>query len=529
MPDMNRELQQRLRSRLWTVANTLRGNMSAGDFMYYTLGLIFFRYLSEREEAYAGRLVPLREAGFRHFWTMADESQRNALREACISELGYFIAPGQLFSSVVSKAEENGYILAELEAALKSIEASLEENSVRGNATMERDKKERREDIPGLFSDIDLSSPRLGKTPSDRNRLISDVLKDLAGIDFCLDEAEGMDILGDAYEYMIGMFASGAGRKSGEFYTPQEVSQVLAGIVVSGGIHPVSVYDPACGSGSLLLRAAHAGKSRMIYAQEKNPTTFNLCRMNMMLHGIGKPDFKISLGDTLEEDGFPSMKFDAIVANPPFSASWSAADRFISDPRFRGPGVLAPKSKADYAFILHMFSHLSDGGTMACVAPLGVLFRGASEGKIRRYLVEENYLDAVIGMPANIFYRTTIPTCILVFRKNRRIGEKILFIDASRDFEKVRTRNRLLPEHVDKIVATYRLRSDEDRYSRNVSLEEISDNGYNLNIPRYIDTFEEESPADINAIMKEIKDLEAKKADLDRQIDEYMKELGLEA
>lgn len=509
---MNRELQQRLRSRLWTVSNTLRGNMSAGDFMYYTLGLIFFRYLSEKEEAYAGRLVPMQKAGFRHFWTTADESQRQALREACIRELGYFIAPGQLFSSVVSKAEENGYILAELEAAFKSIETGLEDGS---------------ECLPGLFSDIDLSSPRLGKTSSDRNRLISEVLKDLAGIDFCLDEAEGMDILGDAYEYMIGMFASGAGRKSGEFYTPQEVSQILAGIVVSGGIHPGSVYDPACGSGSLLLRAAHAGKSRMIYAQEKNPTTFNLCRMNMMLHGVGKPDFKISLGDTLEEDGFPSMKFDAIVANPPFSASWSAADRFISDPRFSGPGVLAPKSKADYAFIMHMLSHLSDSGTMACVAPLGVLFRGASEGKIRRYLVEENYLDAVIGLPANIFYGTTIPTCILVLRKNRKLGDKVLFIDASCDFEKARTRNRLLPEHVDKIVATYRLRSDEDRYSRGVSLEEISDNGYNLNIPRYIDTFEEESPADINAIMKEIKDLEAEKADLDRQIDVYLKELGL--
>lgn len=524
---MNRELQQRLRNRLWTVANTLRGNMSAGDFMYYTLGFIFFRYLSEREEACAGRLVPVQGAGFRHFWTTADESQRHALREACIRELGYFLAPEHLFSAVVSKAEENGYILAELEAALKSIEACLEENSVSGSAPMETGLTDEREDIPGLFSDIDLSSPRLGKTSEDRNRLIGGVLKELAGIDFCLNEAEGIDILGDAYEYMIGMFAAGAGRKSGEFYTPQEVSQVLAGIVVSGKGHPGSVYDPACGSGSLLLRAAREGKAGKIYAQEKNPTVFNLCRMNMMLHGMGRPDFRISLGDTLEEDGFPSMKFDAIVANPPFSAAWSASDRFISDPRFSGPGVLAPKSKADYAFILHMLSHLSDNGTMACVAPLGVLFRGASEGKIRRYLVEENYLDAVIGLPANIFYGTTIPTCILVLRKNRRPGDKVLFIDASRDFEKARTRNRLLPEHVGRIVETYRSRKEADRYSRPVALTEISGNGYNLNIPRYIDTFEEEPPADINAIMKEIKDLEAEKAELDRQIDVYLKELGL--
>lgn len=519
---MNGELQQKLRNRLWSVANTLRGNMPAGDFMYYTLGLIFFRYLSERAENFADGLVPGRESWYRDFWQSADEGQRRALREDCIRGLGYFLAPEHLFSTIVSKAAGNGYILDELECALKSIETSLEEKSVNGAMACEAG----REVLPGLFSDMDLSSPRLGKTSADRNRLISGVLNDLAGIDFCLNDAEGVDILGDAYEYMIGMFASGAGKKAGEFYTPQEVSQVLAGIVVPEGSHPESVYDPACGSGSLLLRTAQEGKAGMIYAQEKNPTTFNLCRMNMMLHGKDLGKFRIFLGDTLEDDGFASLKFDAIVANPPFSATWSASDRFLGDARFCGPGVLAPKSKADYAFILHMLYHLSSGGTMACIVPHGILFRGAAEGIIRKYLVGENYIDAVIGLPANIFYGTLIPTCILVLKKNRRSGDKVLFVDAGRDFEKARNRNRLLPEHVCRIVETYRHRSEYDRYSRSVTLGEISDNGYNLNISRYIDTFEEDSQDDIEAIMGKIRRLEKEGAELDRLISGYLEDLG---
>lgn len=520
---MNIELQQKLRNRLWAVSNTLRGNMPAGDFMYYTLGFIFFRYLSERMEKFADRLVPGIESGYRNFWKSAYEDQRRALREECVRGLGYFLAPEHLFSTLVENAAGNGYILDELECALKAIETSLEEKSV--NYGMIRE--DGREYLPGLFSDMDLSSPRLGKTSADRNRLICVVMKELAGIDFCLDDAESVDILGDAYEYMIGMFASGAGKKAGEFYTPQEVSQILAGIVVSDCSHPESVYDPACGSGSLLLRTAQEGRAGMIYAQEKNPTTFNLCRMNMMLHGKDPGKFRIFLGDTLEDDGFATLKFDAIVANPPFSASWSASDRFLGDARFCGPGALAPKSKADYAFILHMLYHLSSAGTMACIVPHGILFRGAAEGKIRKYLVGENYIDAVIGLPANIFYGTLIPTCILVLKKNRRSGDKVLFVDAARDFEKARNHNRLLPEHVSRIVETYRHRSEYERYSRAVTLAEISDNGYNLNIPRYIDTFEEEAPADINAIMKEIRDLEHERARLDSQIDVYLKELGI--
>ena len=327
---------------------------------------------------------------------------------------------------------------------------------------------------------------------------------------------------------MISQFAAGAGKKAGEFYTPQEVSQILADIVTTGKTRLRNVYDPTCGSGSLLIRAARNGKAEDIYGQEKNPTTFNLCRMNMLLHGIKFNNFRIENNDTLEHDEFGDMQFDAVLANPPFSAEWTADAKFNNDDRFSKPGKLAPKSKADYAFILHMVHHLNEGGTMACVAPHGVLFRGSAEGTIRQFLIEKkNYIDAIIGLPANIFYGTSIPTCILVLKKCRQADDNILFIDASKEFEKVKTQNKLRPEHIEKIVTTYRERKEIEKYSHCASLDEIKENDYNLNIPRYVDTFEEEEEIDIKAVMAEIKSLEAQRAELDAQIDVYLKELGL--
>ena len=351
--------------------------------------------------------------------------------------------------------------------------------------------------------------------------------------DFKLYEGgNGSELVVPSVDYTKGTvaeaIAAGAGKKAGEFYTPQEVSQILAEIVITGKQRLKTVFDPTCGSGSLLLRTARSGKADEIFGQEKNPTTFNLCRMNMLLHGIRYNDFDIRNGDTLEADEFGDRQFDAVVANPPFSADWSAADKFNNDDRFNKAGVLAPKSKADYAFILHMIYHLNDGGTMACVAPHGVLFRGAAEGKIRRFLIEKkNYIDAIIGLPANIFYGTSIPTCILVMKKCRKQDDNILFIDASREFEKVKTQNKLRPEHIQKIIETYRNRSEIGKYSHCATLKEIEENDYNLNIPRYVDTFEEEEPIDIKAVMAEIKELEAKRADLDKQIEVYLKELDI--
>ncbi len=512
---MSEELQQKLRNQLWTVANTLRGNMSAGDFMYYTLGFIFYKYLSEKIEKTADDILKDDGVSFKQAWNSGDEELKEALKEECIQDLGYFVEPEFLYSTIISMIEHKENILPALERSLKKIEDS----------TIGQDSED---DFGGLFSDIDLASPKLGKTADDKNRLISDVLVNLQGIDFGLNEAEEIDILGDAYEYMIGQFAAGAGKKAGEFYTPQEVSEILSEIVVTGKTRLKSVYDPTCGSGSLLLRTARGGNADTIYGQEKNPTTFNLCRMNMLLHGIKYKDFEIHNGDTLENDELGEHQFDAVVANPPFSAEWTAADKFNNDDRFSKAGVLAPKSKADYAFILHMLYHLNDGGTMACVAPHGVLFRGAAEGKIRRFLIEKkNYIDAIIGLPANIFYGTSIPTCILVMKKCRQSDDNILFIDASKEFEKVKTQNKLRPEHIQKIIETYRTRAEIDKYSHCATLKEIEENDYNLNIPRYVDTFEEEEEIDIKAVMAEIKELEAKRTELDAQIEVYLKELGI--
>ena len=517
--DMSEELQQNLRNQLWEVANKLRGNMSASDFMYFTLGFIFYKYLSEKIEKHANDALVDDEVTFKELWAMEKDADVEELQEGvkteCLENIGYFIEPNFLFSSVIESIKRKENILPMLERSLKRIEDS----------TLGQDSEE---DFGGLFSDIDLASPKLGKTADDKNTLVSNVLLALDDIDFGVEASQEIDILGDAYEYMISQFAAGAGKKAGEFYTPQEVSRILAEIVTIGHARLRNVYDPTCGSGSLLLRAASIGHANEIFGQEKNPTTYNLARMNMLLHGIKFSNFRIENGDTLEADAFGDTQFDAVVANPPFSAEWSAADKFNNDDRFSKAGRLAPRKTADYAFILHMIYHLNEGGTMACVAPHGVLFRGNAEGVIRRFLIEKkNYVDAIIGLPANIFYGTSIPTCILVFKKCRKEDDNILFIDASKEFEKVKTQNKLRPQHIKKIVDTYRERKEIEKYSHLATLQEVAENDYNLNIPRYVDTFEEEEPIDIHAVMKEIKELEAKRADLDKEIEGYLKELGL--
>jgi type I restriction enzyme M protein len=328
---------------------------------------------------------------------------------------------------------------------------------------------------------------------------------------------------------LIGQFASGAGKKAGEFYTPQEVSKILAKIVTTGKHKLKSVYDPTCGSGSLLLRVAKEVKEvNNFYGQEMNRTTYNLARMNMILHGVHYRKFDIKQEDTLERPQHIEQQFEAIVANPPFSAQWSANPLFTSDDRFSQYGKLAPGSKADYAFVQHMIYHLAENGIMAIVLPHGALFRGGAEQHIRRYLIEnKNFLDAVIGLPANIFYGTSIPTCIMVFKKCRENPDDILFIDASNEFEKVKTQNKLRPQHIQKIVETYRDRKEIEKYSHLATLQEVADNDYNLNIPRYVDTFEEEEPVDLVAVKAEIQKLDTEtKAAIDKA-ESMMRLLGL--
>ena len=385
------------------------------------------------------------------------------------------------------------------------------------------------DDFSNLFEDVDLNSSKLGKSANEKNKTISKIILNLNDIDFKLEDDDA-DILGDAYEYLISQFASSAGKKAGEFYTPQEVSKILAKIVTLGKKRIKNVYDPTCGSGSLLLRVARESKVGDFYGQELNQTTYNLARMNMILHGVKYADFDIKQGDTLEQPMHMDKKFEAIVANPPFSAKWSSDKSFLDDERFSAYGKLAPKSKADYAFLQHMIYHLDENGTMGIVLPHGVLFRGAAESTIREYLVDEkNYLDAVIGLPANIFYGTSIPTCILIFKKCREENQDVLFIDASKDFEKVKNQNKLRPEDIDKIVNTYANREEIEKYSHRASLEEIRENDFNLNIPRYVDTFEEEEPIDLDEVCDELQQIAIDMEEVDKEIKKYCDELGIRA
>lgn len=517
---MSEEQKKILEQQLWNIANTLRGKMNADEFRDYILGFIFYKYLAEKMEIFANFILKEDKIKFREIKEDTAEGLAyiDAIREESLETLGYFLKPSELFSEIAKRGNSgtNTFILEDLQKILTNIQLS----------TMGTQSEE---DFDNLFEDMDLNSTKLGKTADARNEIIVKVLLHLDEIDFKLNDTE-LDVLGDAYEYLIGQFASGAGKKAGEFYTPQEVSKILAKIVTTGKNRLKSVYDPTCGSGSLLLRVAREVKDvSNFYGQEMNRTTYNLARMNMILHGVHYRQFDIKQEDTLEHpQHLNDMPFEAIVANPPFSANWSANPLFLNDARFSQYGKLAPSSKADFAFVQHMIYHLAENGTMAIVLPHGVLFRGAAELHIRKYLIEQkNYLDAVIGLPANIFYGTSIPTCILVFKKCKEDPEHILFIDASKEFEKVKNQNMLREEHINKIVETYRNRTVIEKYSHLASLQEVADNDYNLNIPRYVDTFEAEEEIDIQAVMQEIKSLEAKRAELDKEIEVYFKELGL--
>lgn len=517
---MSEEQKKILEQQLWNIANTLRGKMNADEFRDYILGFIFYKYLAEKMEIFANSILEHDNIQFRNIDENTEEGREyiEAIKEEALENLGYFLKPSELFSEIAKRGNSgsNNFILEDLQKILTNIQLS----------TMGTQSEE---DFEDLFSDMDLNSNNLGRTADARNAIIVKVLVHLDEIDFKLEHTE-LDVLGDAYEYLIGQFASGAGKKAGEFYTPQEVSKILAKIVTTGKNRLKSVYDPTCGSGSLLLRVAREVKDvNNFYGQEMNRTTYNLARMNMILHGVHYLKFDIKQEDTLEHpQHLNDMPFEAIVANPPFSANWSANPLFLNDDRFSQYGKLAPASKADFAFVQHMIYHLAENGTMAIVLPHGVLFRGAAELHIRKYLIEQkNYLDAVIGLPANIFYGTSIPTCILVFKKCRETPDDILFIDASKEFEKVKNQNILRDEHITKIVETYRNRTVIEKYSHLASLKEVAGNDYNLNIPRYVDTFEEQEEIDIQKVMFEIKELEAKRANLDKEIDVYFKELGL--
>jgi type I restriction enzyme M protein len=520
---MTEDQKRLLEKQLWAVANVLRGKMNADEYKNYILGFIFYKYLSEKLEYYANeKLLAREDFKFAEIKESSKDGKKylDHVKESCIDHLGFFLKPTQLFSYLVNKGKgnikgEETFILEDLKKILNSIEQTS-----MGTAS--------EDDFKGLFDDVDLTSSKLGSTEQKKNNVIIEVLALLSGIDFKLEDSKS-DLLGDAYEYLIGEFAAGAGKKGGEFYTPAQVSRLLAQIVSVGKKRVKTVYDPTCGSGSLLLRLKDYVEVTSYYGQELNPTTYNLGRMNMILHGVHFDHFKIKQGDTLTEDLLPDLKAEAVVANPPFSAKWKGDSdaQLVHDDRFSQYGRLAPKSAADYAFVTHMLFHLSDNGTMAVVLPHGVLFRGGAEEHIRKYIIEkQNYLDAVIGLPANLFYGTSIPATILVFKKCRKDDEDVLFIDASREFERG-SQNKLTNENIAKIFNTYKNRREIEKYSHKATLEEIKENEYNLNIPRYVDTFVEEELIDIEIVSKELQVLRSGENKLEEKIAEYCEELGI--
>lgn len=518
---MSEEQKRLLEAQLWGIANLLRNKISPDDYRDYILGFIFFKYLSEKQNLYANELLVGEEVT--EYTNVKDVETLTAIKEESLLKLGYFLEPSQLFSVITAKGNantetESNYILEDLQSVLNHIEMS----------TMGTESED---DFNALFEDLDLNSNKIGRTVNARNEIIVQILNYLDKIDFKLDEIDA-DVLGDAYEYLIARFAAGAGKSAGEFYTPQQVSKVLSKIVTTGKTKIKSAYDPTCGSGSLLLRITKEAEVSEFYGQELNRTTFNLARMNMLLHNVHFQDFDIRQEDTLEHPQHLDKRFEAIVANPPFSAHWKSDANPLNstDERFSQYGRIAPRTKADYAFLQHMLYQLADNGIMASIFPHGVLFRGAAEGDIRKYLISElNVLDAVIGLPANIFYGTSIPTCILVLKKCRQADDNVIFIDASgeENFKKEGNQNVLEDKDVDRIVNAYRNRVEEERYSHIATLTEIAENDYNLNIPRYVDRFVEEEDINLEEVTAAIKQTRDDLTAVYAEIADYCQQLNI--
>lgn len=531
---MSEQQQEQLGKILWAIAEDLRGTMNADDFRDYMLSFLFLKYLSDNYivavKKELGSDYPKEEDNQTALSVWYEENEQDIVEfeKQMKYKVHYVIEPKYLWSSIayLAKTQDNE-LLETLQKAFKYIENESFAST-----------------FTGLFSEINLNSEKLGKTQTDKNKTLCKIISKIAnGI---ANFSSDIDALGDAYEYLIGKFAAGGGTKAGEFYTPQEISTILSGIVTLDSQDPTTgkkskldtVFDFACGSGSLLLNVKNQlGKYGIgkIYGQEKNITTYNLARMNMLLHGVKDNEFEIFHGDSLKNDWDilneenPSKKitFDAVVANPPFSLRWDPSDDLAKDFRFKNYG-LAPKSAADFAFLLHGFHYLDKEGTMAIILPHGVLFRGGAEAKIRKKLLKDGHIDTVIGLPSKLFFSTGIPVCIIVLKKCKK-SDDVLFINASEHFEPNKKQNKLTPKHIEKIVDTYQYRKEESRYSKRVTLEQIKENDYNLNISRYISTAKPEKKIDLKEVNKNLKNVQE---DIEKYTDEhnkFLEELGLDS
>ena len=507
----------------WQIANDLRGGMDASEFKNYILGTIFYRYLSERTEMYMQEI--LQEDGLSYEDAFSNTDFKPIVEQWSLEHLGYIIKPENLFrelSRKITKPRNDGdkFSVEDYERAI---------NELSGSTIGHQSEAA----FSGLFDDVRLQDTRLGDTVSERTATIGSVISRIAELDMDLQNHE-FDVLGTAYMILIGLFQSNAGKKGGEFFTPVGPSTLCATLATLGLDEAKTVGDCTCGSASMLLdvqKHLTTGKVGHFYGQENNPATYNLARMNMLMHGVDYQNFTICKGDTITNDTYGDVKMTVQVCNPPYSLKYSAVSSLLDDPRYSGAGKLAPKSHADFAFVEHMIYHMEDAdGRVAVLLPHGVLFRGGAEEQIRKYIVRDlNRLDAVIGLAPNLFHGTSIPVCILVLKSKRNgNSDNILFIDASKDFIKGKNQNELSDEHIEKIINAYKNRKDIEKFAHVATLDEIKANDYNLNIPRYVDTFEEEEEIDIKAVQQDLKRIDKDIAEVDNELNVYLKELGLD-
>ena len=505
-----------LGEKLWNIAKKQRGTLSANDYKNYILGFIFYKEISDQFESFANKELIDENLNYAQLNEKEHQSFIDAIKNLSLQKLGYFIFPFNLYNQLLikDKDEKFPFILEKVKNALKSLEKStLGENSQKV--------------FTNIFEKIDLNNSNLGENVEDKNKLIYQTMLEFVDINFT--ESEG-DVLGDAYEYLISKFAENAGQKGGEFFTPQVVSKLIVKLVTSNNEKIKKIYDPTCGSGSLLLRfRRELDYTPEFYGQELNGETFNLARMNMVIHKIPYNKFNIQRGNTLENPKHLGELFDTIIANPPYSIGWFRDLLSLQDERFSQYGVLAPKTKADFAFVQHMVHHLSDNGTMAVVLPHGILFRGGPEAEIRKFLIKnKNYIDTIIGLPGNMFYGTGIATCIIILKKCRKSNDNILFIDASQEYDQVGNKNTINNKHIEKIVKAFIERKEIFKYAFPASLKMIEDNDYNLNISRYVNTMEDEVKIDLNEVSNKLKTLNTKLNINKIEINNFCNELGIE-
>jgi len=518
MPDNKKEQERtELHRTIWAIANDLRGSVDGWDFKQYVLGMLFYRYISENITAYIN--VGEREAGDDVFqYANLSDSDAEQAREDLIKTKGFFILPSELFENVRHHAVNDENLNETLERIFKNIESSAQ-------GTVSED------DFKGLFDDIDVNSNKLGGTVAKRNEKLVKLMNGVGDMKLGDYKDNTIDAFGDAYEYLMGMYAGNAGKSGGEYYTPQEVSELLTRISLVGKTEVNKVYDPACGSGSLLLKFAKIlGKENVrqgFFGQEINITTYNLCRINMFLHDIDFDKFDIAHGDTLTDPlHWDDEPFEAIVSNPPYSIKWDGDSNavLINDPRFSPAGVLAPKSKADLAFIMHSLAWLATNGTAAIVCFPGVMYRGGAERKIRKYLIDNNFIDCVIQLPDNLFYGTSIATCIMVLKKSKS-ENATLFIDASAECVKVTNSNKLTADNIAKILASYTERADKEYFAKLVPNSDVADQEYNLSVSTYVEQEDTREVVDITALNAEIDAIVARENVLRAEIDRIIAEI----